>query len=140
MKAKILCVCLLSVLLTGCAVFIPLNTLSPEQKAALTNEQVTGYCDSEPGAESEQLARARGFSCDRATNLCWKSGLKEKDKGWSECYIQATGIIAQSDAAEAALESAQIAAYQSIQAQNAMVNAMNRPRTCYNMGYSVSCY
>ncbi len=126
--------------LQGCAPLPPLNTLSESQKSALTLEQITKYCAEQPSADSEALARTRGFSCDRATNLCWKAGLKEKDKGWAECYIQATGIIAQSDAAEAARESAAIAAYQSIQAQNNLANAMNRPRSCYTIGNMVNCY
>jgi len=142
MNCKSFSVSLLAcILLAGCiAPLPPLNTLTIDQRAALTVEQVADYCVSQPSVESEKLARSRGFSCDRATNLCWKSGLKEKDKGWSDCYIQATGIIAQSDAAEAARQSAAAAAFQSIQAQNAMVNSMNRPRTCYNIGNSVSCY
>lgn len=129
---------LLVLVLAGCAA--PLSKMTPEKIASLSDHQVSLYCTLEPGAQTEALARARGFSCDKATTLCWKAGLTEKSPKWSDCYVQAAGIVSQAEAADAARRAAYATSMQNVAAQNAMVNAMNRPRTCSGFGNSVTCY
>ena len=121
--------------LTGC--FAPLSQTPDTEIEKLSISQICarGQVKNEL-ALAEKIALKRGESCDGAKSLCMQAGLKPNSSKWAECYIQAKGVVAQQDAANAARAAAHQANIANIQNN---INA-NKPRTCFGSYNSVTCY
>lgn len=109
--------CLLSFLLLTCVVgCTPLSQRPQAEINTMSSEDVCSvgsFSDEENLAE--KIVNGRGTSCDKASALCYKAGLKPTQKEWANCYVQARGVIAQEEAAEASRASANAAMQANIQ-------------------------
>ncbi len=124
-------------LLTSVVGCTPLSQRPQEEINNMSSEDVCSVGSmADENSLAEKIANERGTSCNAAKAMCLDAGLKPTSKEWANCYIQASGVIAQKEAARAS----QAAAAAAIQAniQNNM-NA-NRPRTCYGSYGSTTCY